>query len=1042
MPDQLFQPDVIVVSVPGTQGAVGPALKIMGTLASTADLPTPPARPEYAYLINFHIWSWNEATQAWVDGGEIRGPQGAKGDAATIALGTVATGAAGSNVVITNSGTPGAATFNFTIPRGDQGIQGIQGVKGDKGDAATLTLGTVTTGAAGTNASITNSGTSGAAVFNFTIPRGDKGEKGDTGPMGPAGGSDTLMSLDSTEQETVGLKRFRAGLNINQTTFASNQGGGYGLVFSTTDRKWSTRLALKSDASGVPRLSIQGVGSGTADTYGPDLININDLSIDILSGNTARIPLTVKGLAGQTADLQQWQDSAGVMLAKVEPTGRAQFAGTSLIPATVNNSGLAVFGNPSQTGVVSYFRSGSSSTATLTEWQDSAGATLTKVGSDGAITMTAQGTLRPSILIGTSTWMTAELNIQPHTTTRKGIVVRGLASQAENLQEWQNSAGTVLAGVNSGGGITSTGIALTGTAPGGTGGAAIRISGISPTMEFDDTDQASGVARFWLHVNSGSFYILADDGDDGTWNTPHPLQITGRNATFGGTVTGTQIWDGSNRVWSAGNVPSTMVTTDTAQTITGAKTFAVTNAAHVPAVFKGAPGQTSDLVQWQDSSGTVLSYISSNGDFTATSKTVSVGYLRAGNAGWIDAIPLRVHGLTNVTTSVIRAATSQTADLTQWQNDAGTVVASISNIGALTVAGSVSAGGEFRAGYAGYTDPATGVAASAKFRGNSASVGIIASPGTASNAGIVIRGLSSQTANLQEWQNSAGTVLASVNASGQIFEGSNRVYSAGNKVPVSGISATGTPGAGNFLRGDGSWQAINISNMVTTDTAQTITATKTISVASSGDGLILQPNSAASSGSGSLASPSLYLTARYWDGSASVNSNIYLYGMVDNNGTNRRIMTPSGVSVYGTGGLYDGSQRVYSPNNPPPAKELTYRATTTATTAIAEEFLAVDATSGALTITLPTAPATGTRIGIKKVDATANIVTVAPPAGVTIDGDVNATIITQWAGATFVYTGTNWLLYAPTYAGKFPAFQIGGSQPANGSGVIWLRPVT
>eukprot|EP00831_Metopus_contortus_P074538 TRINITY_DN6807_c0_g5_i2.p4 TRINITY_DN6807_c0_g5~~TRINITY_DN6807_c0_g5_i2.p4 ORF type:complete len:296 (+),score=55.30 TRINITY_DN6807_c0_g5_i2:1240-2127(+) len=42
-------------------------------------------------------------------------------------------------------------------------------------DAATITVGTVTTGAAGSNASATNVGTSRNAVFNFTIPRGNNG---------------------------------------------------------------------------------------------------------------------------------------------------------------------------------------------------------------------------------------------------------------------------------------------------------------------------------------------------------------------------------------------------------------------------------------------------------------------------------------------------------------------------------------------------------------------------------------------------------------------------------------------------------------------------------------------------------------------------------------------------------------------------------------------------------------------------------------------------------------------------------------------------
>ena len=151
-----------------------------------------------------------------------RGPQGIPGEAATIQLGTVTTGAAGSDVIITNSGTENAAVFNFTIPRGDRGEQGEQGIqgetgngivsiektstsglvdtytitfdngntetftvtngqKGDTGSAATISVGSTTTGAAGTSASVTNSGTSSAAVLDFVIPKGDTGATGATG---------------------------------------------------------------------------------------------------------------------------------------------------------------------------------------------------------------------------------------------------------------------------------------------------------------------------------------------------------------------------------------------------------------------------------------------------------------------------------------------------------------------------------------------------------------------------------------------------------------------------------------------------------------------------------------------------------------------------------------------------------------------------------------------------------------------------------------------------------------------------------------------
>lgn len=125
-----------------------------------------------------------------------KGDTGAKGDAATVNVGTVTTGEPGTPAAITNRGDENAAIFDFTIPKGDKGDQGLKGDEGDKGDAgtaATIAVGTVTTGAEGTDADVTNKGTSAAAVFDFTIPRGatgaegPQGPKGDQGERGPAG---------------------------------------------------------------------------------------------------------------------------------------------------------------------------------------------------------------------------------------------------------------------------------------------------------------------------------------------------------------------------------------------------------------------------------------------------------------------------------------------------------------------------------------------------------------------------------------------------------------------------------------------------------------------------------------------------------------------------------------------------------------------------------------------------------------------------------------------------------------------------------------
>ena len=136
------------------------------------------------------------------------GAPGADGQAATITVGSTTTGNAGTNASVTNSGTSSAAVLDFVIPRGadgapgQDGADGAPGAPGADGQAATIAVGTTTTGAAGTNASVTNSGTSSAAVFNFTIPRGADGAPGQDGAPGADGVTPSITASASVNSST------------------------------------------------------------------------------------------------------------------------------------------------------------------------------------------------------------------------------------------------------------------------------------------------------------------------------------------------------------------------------------------------------------------------------------------------------------------------------------------------------------------------------------------------------------------------------------------------------------------------------------------------------------------------------------------------------------------------------------------------------------------------------------------------------------------------------------------------------------------------
>lgn len=170
-----------------------------------------------------------------------QGPKGDKGDtgntgatgaAATITVGTVTTGSAGSSAVITNGGTSGAAVFNFTIPRGDTGATGAtgpQGSTGAAGAAATIAAGTTTTGSAGSNATVANSGSSSAAVFDFTIPRGDTGATGATGSTGAAGADGkTVRNSSGTPSSGTGVDGDFNIDTLNQKIFGPKASGAWG----------------------------------------------------------------------------------------------------------------------------------------------------------------------------------------------------------------------------------------------------------------------------------------------------------------------------------------------------------------------------------------------------------------------------------------------------------------------------------------------------------------------------------------------------------------------------------------------------------------------------------------------------------------------------------------------------------------------------------------------------------------------------------------------------------------------------------------------
>ena len=74
------------------------------------------------------------------------------------------------------------------------------------------------------------------------------------------------------------------------------------------------------------------------------------------------------------------------------------------------------------------------------------------------------------------------------------------------------------------------------------------------------------------------------------------------------------------------------------------------------------------------------------------------------------------------------------------------------------------------------------------------------------------------------------------------------------------------------------------------------------------------------------------------------------------------------------------------------------------------DIVLVDASSGAVTITLPS-PSEGAKVRVKKIDASTNTVTVSPSATETIDGSSSHAISKQYETYEYVSDGTNWFVF-------------------------------
>jgi len=536
-----------------------------------------------------------------------------------------------------------------------------------------------------------------------------------------------------------------------------------------------------------------------------------------LTNRTAsKVPFSIVGAASQTADLQQWQNSAGTVLQALKADG--SLANDLLIDATGSSTTVArgiVFTNLGSSGA--WKIGGGTASATYDGMVGATGRNLLIssyfatefLGGNGG-SLNANGALSLGGLTGVNTIVRNITNA-----ALIGLIVRGAPSQTGNLQEWQNSAGTVLASMAANGGYTGTTITTTGV---------ISVSNGVSIDNFGDVKVNASGTNLSLWANAANirmrrpvlFGNTGQGGDQGLADVPiivkgNPLTATVSNkaltsnvatlttsAAHGFVAGRTVIVAGVDATFNGTYVIASVPTSTTF-------TYSKTNADVASTAATGtaqSTTQTADLTQWQDGLGNVRTKITADGALNIAPTGVVNSLTIAANAQQI----------------------SQTGSwLTQWLDSSGNVKARVDRLGAISgskvVVGSDGTNGnndydgmqsgsgkklqifswnglEITAGMGG-GGPAL-VAAGASTENN---VKIINT--TVSAAALVVKGAASQTANLQEWQNSASVNQASLSASGNLSL-NGFVNAGGSLQSGSGLLIlTSTSSSGPKFQGNG-----------------------------------------------------------------------------------------------------------------------------------------------------------------------------------------------------------------------------------------------
>lgn len=216
-----------------------------------------------------------------------------------------------------------------------------------------------------------------------------------------------------------------------------------------------------------------------------------------------------------------------------------------------------------------------------------------------------------------------------------------------------------------------------------------------------------------------------------------------------------------------------------------------TNIANVPLAVQAMAGQTGNLQEWRDNTGTPLTFIGPTGYISAT--TVFAGgfagpYMtNTANTGpylLINGSTVQVENR-NTASNVaftVKGMAGQTGNLIECRNSASGLLASFASDGYISTTSGIA------------TTTVAEASGTGPYLSFGASALRVLNRSNTANTALVARGMAAQTGNLFECQDSSASVLAKVNAGGVgTFAGgllSPNYQSGGNTGPYVGMDNT------------------------------------------------------------------------------------------------------------------------------------------------------------------------------------------------------------------------------------------------------------